>query len=480
MLPVCFQNGEARPVAKISKRTIEALTPRENDFFIWDDDVKNFGVRVMPSGRKTFLVQYRANGRTRRVKVGVFGSITADEARQQAKRLLGEVAHGEDPAEGIAIDRKSPTVATVCERFLQEHVSIRCKPSTEIGYRGMLERQIKPAFGTRRITDISRPDIAKLHFEMRDRPHLANRTLSVLSKMFNLCELWGIRPDGSNPCRHVPKYRETARERFLSPEEIASVGAVLDQAEAEGSETKPACDAIRLLILTGCRLGEIQTLKWEYVQPPYLVLPDSKTGARRIPISEDVQAVLSRIERIDGNPFVLVGKNEGQHLAEIRHPWKRLQKRAGLGAVRLHDLRHTYASNALANGVPLEVVGKLLGHTQYQTTLRYAHLADGPLRDAAAHVAHGIGSALTRRQPQNQTENPSSAPKGSEKPAATTSETPPGESLRAPLREQDIETSPQGKPLEDLSKTPIAGNVVRFPSRERKETLPSTKPIATV
>ncbi len=466
-------------MAKISKRTIETLAPQEADFFLWDDELKNFGVRVMPSGRKTFLVQYRAKGRTRRVKIGVFGSVTPDEARQQAQRLLGEVAHGEDPAEGIAIDRKSPTVAKVCERFLQEHVAIRCKPSTEIGYRGIVERQIKPAFGTRRITDISRPDISKLHFEMRDRPHLANRTLSVLSKIFNLCELWGIRPDGSNPCRHVPKYRETARERFLSPEEIASVGSVLDEAEAEGSETKAACDAIRLLILTGCRLGEIQTLKWEYVQPPYLVLPDSKTGARRIPISSDVQKVLSAITRIDGNPYVLVGKNEGQYLAEIRHPWKRIQKRAGLSAVRLHDLRHTYASNALANGVPLEVVGKLLGHTQYQTTLRYAHLADGHLRDAAAHVAHGIGDALTRRQPRNQTSTTSRAPKSFNQSLTASLEMPLEKNLSSPLRENDTGAPPQDNLLGEPSRNPIEGNVIRFPSKEKDKAPHTIEPIAT-
>ena len=387
-------------MAKLSKRTIDALTPEAKDYFVWDDELKNFALRVMPSGRKTFLVQYRAKGRTRRVKIGVYGSLTADEARQQAKRVLGEVAHGEDPAEDIATDRKAPTVANICDRFVEEHAMIRCKPSTANEYRRLLNREIKPKFGTRRITDIMRPDISRLHYEMRDRPYQANRLLTVLSKMFNMCELWGLRPDGSNPCRLVSKYREQPRERFLSPEEIGTVGEVLNQVEAEGSETKAACDAIRLLILTGCRLGEIQTLKWDYVQPPYFLLPDSKTGARRIPISVDVQAVLDSVERVPENPYVLVGKNEGQYLADIRHPWGRIRKRAGIGPVRIHDLRHTYASNALANGIPLEVVGKLLGHTQYQTTMRYAHLADGHLHEAAAQVSKGIGSALSKGTPK--------------------------------------------------------------------------------
>ncbi|MEQ8268305.1 MAG: site-specific integrase [Parvibaculum sp.] len=383
-------------MAKISKRTIDTLSPVEKDVFIWDDELKNFGLRVSPSGRKTFLVQYRAKGRTRRVKIGVYGALTPDEARQQAKRILGEVAHGEDPAEDIHKDRQAPTVAEVCERFMREHAALRCKESTATEYRRLIEREIKPVFGTRRITAVTRPDIAKLQYEMRERPFLGNRLIALLSKMFNLCELWGLRPDGSNPCRHVSKYREKPRERFLSPEEIATVGEVLDQVQADGSESKAACDAIRLLILTGCRLGEIQTLKWEYVKPPYFILPDSKTGARRIPISKDVEAVLGRIERAPDNPHVLVGYKQGQYLADIRHPWGRIREKAGIGPVRVHDLRHTYASNAIANGVSLEVVGKLLGHTQYQTTMRYAHLADSHLHEAAAHVSKGIGAALSK------------------------------------------------------------------------------------
>ncbi len=390
-------------MVKLSKRTIDALPKAEKDTFVWDDELKNFGLRISPSGRKTFLVQYRSKGRTRRVKIGLYGTLTADEARAQARRILGEVAHGLDPADDIAKDRRAPTVADVCDRFLREHATIRCKASTAAEYRRLVEREVKPLFGSRRITDVTRPDISKLQYDMRERPFQANRLLALLSKMFNLCELWGLRPDGSNPCRLVPKYRETPRERFLSPEEIATVGRILDKMQAEGSETKAACDAIRLLILTGCRLGEIQTLKWEYVKPPYFMLPDSKTGARRIPFSQEVQAVLDTIERVPGNPYVLVGFKEGQYLADVRHPWGRIREKAGIGPVRVHDLRHTYASNALANGVPLDangvpldVVGKLLGHTQYQTTMRYAHLADSHLHDAAAQVAKGIGAALMK------------------------------------------------------------------------------------
>tara|TARA_R110000868_G_scaffold124226_4_gene328577 strand:- start:98 stop:1369 length:1272 start_codon:yes stop_codon:yes gene_type:complete len=399
---------------KLSKRTVDAIVATDKEVFYWDDEISGFALRVTPTGRKTYTIQYRVKGRVRRLKIGLHGTLTPDEARQQARRLLGEVAHGEDPCEETTRERRALTVSLVCDRFLTEHAEIRCKPSTSTEYRRLIEREVKPRFGTRRITDITRPDMTKLIFDMRGRPFQGNRLLALLSKMFNLCELWGLRPDGSNPCRLVPKYKENTRERFMSPEEIGTVGEVLNQVEADGTETKAACDAIRLLILTGCRLGEIQTLKWEYVKPPYFMLPDSKTGAKRVPFSEEVQAVLDNIEKVQGNPYVIVGRLEGQFLADIRHPWGRIREKAGIGYVRVHDLRHTYASNAIANGVPLAVVGKLLGHTQYQTTMRYAHLADGHLHEAAAHVAKGIGAALGTTNKQSSSTPPE--PKSSEPP----------------------------------------------------------------
>lgn len=381
---------------KLTKRTIEKLTPNERDFFAFDDEMPGFGVRVLPSGRKTFLVQYRAKGRTRRVKIGVFGTVTADEARTEAKKLLGDVARGDNPAEEIAHDRKAPTLTAVCDRFMDQHAAIRCKPRTQLDYQKIIDRIVRPKLGTRKVSDLTRSDIAQLHHEMRDRPYMANRTLALLSKLFNLTELWGLRPDGSNPCRHVRKYREVQRERFLSADELTRLGAVLEEVEREGSETQSAINAIRLLILTGCRLSEIQFLKWENVQPPYLVLVDSKTGARKIPIDNAVADVLTSIRRVSDNPYVIPGKVPGQALTDLRHPWGRIRTRAGLDGVRLHDLRHTYASHALGAGLPLEMVGKLLGHTQMQTTMRYAHLADEPIRDAARMVGGNVANLIGR------------------------------------------------------------------------------------
>ena len=386
---------------KLTKRTVETLAARDSDYFVFDDELPGFGVRVLPSGRKTFLVQYRAGGRTRRVKIGVFGTVTADEARKAARGYLGDVAHGANPAEAVYQDRKSPTLSYICDRFIDDHVAHRCKPTTQRDYQACIDLYIKPALGTRKIGDVIRADIAQLHHDMRHKPSQANRALAVLSKLFNLVEVWGLRPDGSNPCRHVHKYPEEKRERYLSADEVSCLAATLDAVEAEGSETAAAVNAFRLLLLTGCRLREIQTLKWDYVSPPYLLLPDSKTGARKIPIDDAVGDVLDRIERVPDNPYVIVGKLPGQHLTDLQHPWRRIRKRAGLEGVRIHDLRHTYASHAISNGLPIEMVGKLLGHTQMQTTMRYAHLVDEPVRAAASRVASGLSGLMKRSGPSD-------------------------------------------------------------------------------
>ncbi|WP_343081444.1 tyrosine-type recombinase/integrase [Ostreiculturibacter nitratireducens] len=387
---------------KLTKRSVEALQPQAENYFVWDSEIIGFGVRVMPSGTKTYQAQYRKGGRTRRISLGRHGNITAEQARLKAREVMGLVAKGENPAEEIAQERRAPTVAALCERFFETHVQERCKPSTAAEYRRAIDKFIKPAIGAFKVVDVERKDIAELHHKHRAIPYQANRTLGVLSKMFNLAEVWGLRRDGSNPCRHVPKYRERKHERFLSQSELQRLGQVLTEVEHEGSESPFIVAAFRLLILTGCRLGEIQTLKWDYITPRHMELPDSKTGARRIPLPQAAREVLDALPRMDGNPYVIAGIVEGQHATDLQRPWRRIRERAGLDDVRIHDLRHTYASMAVSSGMPIQMVGRLLGHSQLQTTMRYAHLADDPVLEAAARNSAQLNSLIGASAPERQ------------------------------------------------------------------------------
>ena len=252
-------------MTELTKRSVELLEPKAEGYFVWDSEIKSFGVRVLPSGAKTYQIQYRKGGRTRRAAIGRHGNITAEIARAKAKELMGEVSKGENPIENIAQHRRAPNIAALCERFYEAHVLQRCKSSTQGEYRRMIDLFIIPTMGSFKVVDVERKDIADLHHKSRDKPYQANRTLGVLSKMFNLAEVWGLRPDGSNPCRHVPKFREHKRERYLSQHELQNLGAVLASAEREGTETPFVIAAFRLLLLTGCRLGEIQTLQWAFL-----------------------------------------------------------------------------------------------------------------------------------------------------------------------------------------------------------------------
>jgi integrase len=380
---------------KLTKRSVEALLPMAKDYFVWDDEIKGFGVRIMTSGRRTYQAQYRKGGRTRRISLGRHGNITTEQARLKAREVMGLVAKGDNPAEEIAQHRRAPSIGVLCERFFETHVLENCKPTTQAEYRRCIENFIKPAIGAFRVVDVERKDVVELHNRHRAIPYQANRTLGVLSKMFNLAEIWGLRPDGSNPCRHVPKYREKKRERFLSQGELQRLGQVLSEVESEGSETPFIIAAFRLLILTGCRLGEIQTLKWEYITPRHMELPDTKTGARRIPLPQAARDVLDALPRYAGNPYVVAGKLEGRFATDFQHPWRRIRARADLPEVRIHDLRHTYASMAVSGGMPIQMVGRLLGHSQLQTTMRYAHLADDPVLEAAQQNANQLSSLIS-------------------------------------------------------------------------------------
>lgn len=381
-------------MARISKRLVDTAKPKDKDYFIWDGDMPGFGLRIMKSGKKSYMVQYRHGGRTRRVTFGRVGIMTPDEARKEARDLLTAAGKGANPADDIQKYRTTPTVANICERFMGEYVPTHCKESTAKEYQRAMDLFIQPAIGPRKITDISRTEIAKLHYDHRDKPYQANRTLGVLSVMFNQCEIWGLRPDGSNPCRHVKKYQEKKRERFLSEEELKRLWQTLDECEKDGSESASACIAFRLLILTGCRLGEIQTLKWEYIKPDGIYLPDSKTGAKKVYIGKEVHELIEGIKRNDKNPYVITGIVKGKYLSDLQKPWRRIRKIAELEDLRVHDLRHSFASFALGNGASLAEIGKLLGHSQAQTTARYAHLAEEIAQSAAELTSRKIYSHI--------------------------------------------------------------------------------------
>ena len=378
---------------KLTKRYVENIVPFTKEKFHWDDSYKGFGVRVSPRGRKTFVVQYREGSRTRRMSLGTFGNLTIEEARKKAKRILGEVASGHDPAEKIKIFRNTPTMAIACERFLKEHVATRLKPSTQKEYRRNIELYILPKFRTFKVNEISQDDIAQWHYALSDKPYQANRNLGVLSRLFNLCEVWGYRTEGTNPCRNVKKFKEKKREVFLSKPEISNLIQVLDTCIEKKMETIFVASAFKLLLLTGCRLSEIQTLQWCYIKQRHIELPESKTDYKRLPLSPLALSIIAEIPHLEDNPFVIAGTLPGRHISDLQKPWRRIRKRAGIQHIRIHDLRHTFASHAVMSGHSLPIIAKLLGHTQIQTTMRYAHLADKEV----ALASQSISSILLSR-----------------------------------------------------------------------------------
>ena len=376
---------------KLTKRHIDALPARDKEYFVWDDTLKGFGARVYPNGGKRYVAQAFRRGKTIRVQIGRHGALSFEEAKARARNIIADIDDGRNPNKEKEAERQSPTVAQLAERFLEEYVPAHCKPRTRVEYRHAVKRYILPALGSIKVLALARDDVAALHHDMRDKPYQANRTLGVVSKMMNLAEAWGLRPDRSNPCYHVRKYREKKRERFLTAQELTRLGKALDE---EQSFAPSAVTAFRLLLYTGARLSEIQTLKWEHIRGDRIHLQYSKTGAKTIPLNGPALEILATTERIDGNPYVIVGTGEKAHLTDLQKPWRRVRKAAGLEDVRIHDLRHTFASEAVMGGESLPMVGRILGHTQAQTTARYAHLADDPLRKASERIASSLKEAM--------------------------------------------------------------------------------------
>ena len=366
---------------------------------LWDDEVRGLGLRVFPTGRKSFVLSYRAGSRQRQMTLGAYGVLTLQQARAKAQQVLGAVAlEGRDPlAERRAVARAC-NMMQLGERYMTEHAEVKKKPTSATTDRQMLRDYVVPRLGHLRVGDVGRQDVAALHHSLHEKPYLANRVLALVSKMLNLAEKWGLRPDGSNPCRHVEKYKEHPRERYLSLEELSRLNQAIENAEKAGTESVHALAALRLLLLTGCRLREILHLRWEHVdfERGRLALPDSKTGAKSVFLATAAQAVLAGIPRTLGNPWVIEGRKPNTHLSDLKGPWRRICEQAELKDLRIHDLRHSFAAVGAGLGLSLPMIGKLLGHSQPRTTARYAHLAADPMHEAAELIGNRIMTNVGR------------------------------------------------------------------------------------
>ncbi len=390
----------------LTKRTVESLCATDGrDVVVWDDELRGFGVRVRAgSGHRYYVVKYRHQGRQRWETLGQHGAVTAAKARRLAARTLGSVAEGCDPAaERRARRAAAVTVSELAARYIADHAEQKKRASSVVSDRALLKLRIVPRLGRLRVPDVTREDVERFHREVgKDHPTQANRAIALLSKMMNLAELWGLRPDNSNPCRHVQRFRERPRERFLSSVEIAKLAKALKSLEGEGKITKAVAGAVRLLLLTGARRGEICGLRWEYVdfERGCVRLPDSKTGAKAISLNAPALQVIAELPR--RSPWVFPTE-QGEHPIDLSRPWDRIRERAELPAVRIHDLRHSHASVLAAAGVPLLVIGRILGHNVPATTARYAHLADDPVREAAEIAGARIAAAMSGRKPASVT-----------------------------------------------------------------------------
>jgi integrase len=418
------------PKDRLTKTKVASLAPRSTTYVAYDADLPGFGIRVTPAGAKSWIVEYRANGGgrrapTKRLTIGSTATFSSDAARNAARDLLARVRLGADPAKEQASGRKAATVAELHKLFIEEKIRPVRKPRTVKLYELYFRLHILPEFGSKRALDITHADVVRAHRKigLKARP-TANRVVALLSHLFS----WAISTKKiatqENPARFVERFPENSRERYLTSEELARLGDAIREAETTGipyaiDETKKtakhapkpenrlttispfAAAAIRLLLLTGARLREILDLRWADVdlQRSLLFLADSKTGKKAIVLNAPAMLVLSSLPRI--GVYVIAGQSAGNESeaprADLQRPWQAITKRAGLPGLRIHDLRHTHASIGVGAGVGLPIIGRLLGHTNVDTTQRYAHLADDPVRRASERIGSDIASAMGER-----------------------------------------------------------------------------------
>lgn len=382
-----------RSEIKITKTAVDRLQPGEQ---LWDSEIKGFGVRRQRGLPHYFFAYRTLAGRRRWISLGEHGGeLTTTAARKEAERLRGAVSDREDPASVRDADKRAGSMRELAARYLEDHASAHNKPSTVREYERLIRLHIDPKLGAYRIKEVTGADIAHWHLGFRKNRIAGNRALALVKHLFALAEKWGLRTE-PNPARHVDMFPEKSRERILTPDELSRLGSALDAAEREQSECPSVMTCIRLLILTGARLSEVLTLKWDYVdfERGALRLPDSKTGRKTVPLGAPALALLSGLKRDQNEPYVCPGAEPGTHFVGIQRPWRRIRASAKLPDLRIHDLRHAFASIAAMAGDSLLLIGKVLGHRQARTTERYAHLQDDPVRAVADKTARHIEAAM--------------------------------------------------------------------------------------
>ena len=388
----------------ISRRTVDALDA-EKDTMFWDSELSGFGVRVYPSGKKAYIVQTRGRGTAgKRLTVAPVGMISPEEARRRAALMIARIKGGEEPVpEPMSAKLAAgPTVAELARRYLEDHVSVRCRPKTVEFYRTAVEKYLLPKFGKLSAVAVERSQVRDFHHSLRDKPVMANKVVDTLSRIYNAAEDKGLIPEGSNPCGLVVKNRERKRERFLTPDEFKRLGRALSEVTRHRRVSVYSVAAIRLIILTGCRKREILHLRWEQVdlEQRELHLAETKTGPRTVLLTPRAVGVLEGIPRVEGSPWVIPGKVEGRPMRNIDEAWWAVCELAGLKGTRIHDCRHSYASRALAVGENLPMIGRLLGHSELQATERYAHLDRGWVKEAAVRIGASIGKDIFSMIPE--------------------------------------------------------------------------------
>jgi integrase len=383
---------------KLTKAMVEAIAATDQDVVFWDEALPGFGVRVKPSGVRSYVVQYRSreSGASRRLTIGRHGPLlTFDQAKKRARTILADAICGGDPAEERRRARGAPTMADLAADYLERHAIPKKGPKSVRDDRSMLDNIILLRLRSRKVEAVTRRDVETIHVALRDRPYQANRVLALLSKMFNLAVDWGWRPD--NPVKGIERYQEEKRDRWLSNEELRRLCEVLD-----GHSNQRAANAVRLQLLTGARLGEVLSARKDAfdLERGVWTKPSHLTKQRRtehVPLSGQALALLvATVEESDPeSPHLFPGDVPGQPLKGIKKFWASALRQAGIENYRRHDNRHTYASHLVSSGLSLELVGRLLGHTTATTTKRYAHLADDPLRAATERFGAKIAALRT-------------------------------------------------------------------------------------